>query len=70
MMNAIDAKKVVDYVRTHAGCTESDIAGTFPEITNLPALLRELSEGVPQDNGYILEERGGRFYLGPQSHLV
>ena len=69
-MNAEDVKKIVDFVEKHLGCSQSDIGNALPEITDLPELLRKMSEGAKGGEGFILDQKGGKYFLGPKVDLV
>ena len=69
-MNVDDLRAVVEYVRNNSGCTMQQIATALPSVSNLVALLEEASSGARADDGCILKLEEGRYYLGPQSHLV
>lgn len=69
-MDAQDLKAVVDYVRKHSGCTESEIRDSFPGIKDIDSLLEEASAGaVKWEDGYILKEKEGKYFIGPQTGL-
>lgn len=69
-MNPNDLNAVVVYVENNPGCSEEDIRAAFPKMANLSSLLSEASEGGnANDKGYILEQRNGLYYPGPNAHL-
>ena len=69
-MNAEDTKKIVDFVEKHLGCSLSDIRNALPEITDLPELLRKMSEGAKVNEGFVLVQKDGAYYIGPNAYLV
>ena len=65
------ARKIVVFVGNNPGCTKADIkVGVSYADKDLDDILLTMSEGTNADEGYLLENRDGRYCLGPKSHLL
>lgn len=69
-VNPYDVNAVTVYVENNPGCSEGNIHSAFPKMANLSSLLNWASEGGnANDKGYILVQRDGLYYPGPNAHL-
>jgi hypothetical protein len=65
------ARKIISFVGNNTGCTKEEIKNGVPCANNsIDEILLSMCEDANPEDGFLLENRNGRYYLGPKSYLL